>query len=162
MKLAHATRTKIGKYGMYIGKYGIYQTCRGLSTGLCFSRTNNPNTKIYLSPRSEGWVLIDFKISEKKNTKNLSITGRHKANTLIMSMGWMTHVVSIPKAPPLKNGFTVFHTFPVLGFSPAISLKDLKTRPIWYCSPSSSWDLMVRKNPREVSVCTLLSKKEEE
>uniref|UniRef100_J3N7Y1 Uncharacterized protein n=1 Tax=Oryza brachyantha TaxID=4533 RepID=J3N7Y1_ORYBR len=27
-----------------------------------------------------------------------------------MSMGWMTQVASIPEAPPLAKGFTVFHT----------------------------------------------------
>jgi hypothetical protein len=35
-----------------------------------------------------------------------------EVRTLIMSMGWMTQVASMPEAPPLTKGFTVFHAPP--------------------------------------------------
>jgi hypothetical protein len=36
--------------------------------------------------------------------------GARRVSTLTMSMGWMTQVASIPEAPPLTKGLTVFQT----------------------------------------------------
>ena len=43
---------------------------------------------------------------------------------MIISMGWMTQVASIPEAPPLTKGFTVLQTADWLfGFESPISIR---------------------------------------
>lgn len=44
-----------------------------------------------------------------------------------MSMGWMTHVASIPDAPPLKNGLMFCHTDLAAGFASASFASALST-----------------------------------
>lgn len=43
-----------------------------------------------------------------------------EVSTLIMSIGWMTQVASMPEAPPFTKGLTVGHTPADFGFSSPI------------------------------------------
>jgi hypothetical protein len=80
-------------------------------------------------------------MSMKTDNRNMGIYLYTTRRTLIISMGWMTHVASIPDAPPLTKGFTVGHTPPALGFfASPILLVDSK---------SESWELKARERAGE-------------
>ena len=80
----------------------------------------------------------DFQLKKLKLTQDLKnerfqksliflCSNPHRnSSTLIISMGWMTQVASMPEAPPLTNGFTVGQTPPDLGFSSPISSRHSK------------------------------------
>lgn len=64
--------------------------------------------------------MLDNKYKGNATREVILITKKKKkedaGSTLIMSIGWMTQVASIPEAPPLTKGLTVGQTPADLGF----------------------------------------------
>lgn len=60
----------------------------------------------------------------RRNAKS-KIKHEVRLTTLIISIGCMTQVASIPEAPPLTNGLTVGQTPADLGFSSPISILQI-------------------------------------